>query len=277
MNRRELGGVALAAAFGAYVLKSGWFDRKSEAPGPFPYDGAPLAPGAEARLTVGGWTLSDVEGPPRQRALTRAPSPGETRWWVFFGGNGPGYLEEARAVLEALDAGRGFGLAAVAPPGFDGSPGRPSPQSLRAGATAAVRWLVATRKPRELHLAGFSMGSNAALAAAHALAKDGVPARGVVLLAPFTWMDVTDKGLRGLLRTPDRYDNLALVSGSLPPIRVLHGLADTALPPEHGEELARRLGASFQSFPGVGHAELMKHPAALAEASKPFSQSGATE
>ncbi|QSQ28274.1 alpha/beta fold hydrolase [Pyxidicoccus parkwayensis] len=272
-----MGVAALAAALGGVVLKFGWLDRRSEAPGPFPYDGAPLASGSEARLTAGGWTLSDVNGPPRQRALTRAPAPGQTRWLVFFGGNGPGYLEEARSVLEALDAGRGFGLAAVAPPGFDGSPGRPSPQSLRAGAEAAVRWLVATHRPEELQLVGFSMGSNAALAAAHALAKDGRPARGVVLLAPFTLMDVTDKGLCGLLRTPDRYDNLSLVSEGLPPVRVLHGLADAALPPAHGEELARRLGAPFHSFQGVGHAELLKHPAALAEASKSFSQSGVTE
>jgi pimeloyl-ACP methyl ester carboxylesterase len=270
VNRRELTVAALAASLGGAVLKFGWLDRKAEAPGPFPYDGAPLASGAEARLTAGGWKLNDVEGPPRQRALTRAPAPGETRWVVFFGGNGPGYLEEARSVLEALDAGRGLGLAAVAPPGFDGSPGSPSPKSLRTGAEAAVRWLVATHRPGPgaIHLVGFSMGSNAALAAAHALAKDGVPARGVVLLAPFTLMDVTDKGLRGLLRTPDRYDNLSLAAAGLPPVRVLHGLADAALPASHGEELARRLGASFHAFPGVGHAELLKHSAALAEASK---------
>lgn len=269
--------VLVAAALAGVVLKLGWLDRKTEVPGPFPYDGAPLPSGAEARLTAGGWTLSDVAGPPRQRALTRAPVPGEKRWVVFFGGNGPGYLEEARSVLEALDAGRGLGLAAVAPPGFDGSPGRPSPGALRAGAEAAVRWLVATHRPGAVHLVGFSMGSNAALAAAHALAKDGMPARGVVLLAPFTVMDVKDKGLRGLLRTPDRYDNLSLAAAGLPPVRVLHGLADAALPAAHGEELARRLGASFQAFPGVGHADLLKHPAALAEASKPFSATGVTE
>jgi pimeloyl-ACP methyl ester carboxylesterase len=259
--------MALAGALGGVVLKFGWLDRTSEAPGPFPYDGAPLSPGAEARLTAGGWTLSDVAGPPRQRALTRPPAPGESRWVVFFGGNGPGYLEEARSVLESLDAGRGLGLAAVAPPGFDGSPGRPSPAALRAGAEAAVRWLVATHRPdpESLHLVGFSMGSNAALAAAHALRRDGLQARSVVLLAPFTRMDVTDKGLRGRLRTPDRYDNLSLVAEGLAPVRVLHGQADAALPPSHGEELARRLGAPFRTFPGVGHSELLKHDAALAE------------
>ncbi|MFP2906590.1 alpha/beta fold hydrolase, partial [Pyxidicoccus sp. 3LFB2] len=127
---------------------------------------------------------------------------------------------------------------------------------------------VATHRPGPdaIHLVGFSMGSNAALTAAHTLARDGRKARSVVLLAPFTRMDVTDKGLRGRLRTPDRYDNLALVAEGLPPVRVLHGQADSALPPSHGEELARRLGAPFQSFPGVGHSELLKHPNALAEA-----------
>nr|WP_225937701.1 alpha/beta fold hydrolase [Myxococcus sp. RHSTA-1-4] len=251
---------------GVLSVKLGWPDRREPAPGPFVYDGAPLPPGAEARLTAGGWTLSDVAGPFRQRALARPPSGGETRWVVFFGGNGPGYLDEARGVLESLDAGRGLGLAAVAPPGFDGSEGAPSPEALRAASEAAVRWLVTTHQPSALYLVGFSMGSHAALAAAHALAHDGKPARSLVLMAPFTRMDVTDKGLWGRLRLPDRYDNLPLAISGLPPARVLHGLADPALPPAHGEEVARRLGASFQSFPGVGHSELLKHPAALAEA-----------
>jgi hypothetical protein len=258
----------LVGALGVVSVKLGWTDRREPVPGPFPYDGAPLTPDAEARLTAGGWKLMEVEGPPRQRALVRPPLSGEQRWVVYFGGNGPGYLEEARAVLESLDAGRGFGLAAVAPPGFDGSSGSPSPEALRAGAEAAVRWLVAAHRadPSTIRLAGFSMGSYAALAAAHALARGGTPARSLVLLAPFTRMDVTDKGLWGRLRTPDRYDNLSLATPGLPPARVLHGLADGALPPSHGEELARRLGASFQSFPGVGHSELLKHPAALSEA-----------
>ncbi|MFP2927860.1 alpha/beta hydrolase fold domain-containing protein, partial [Pyxidicoccus sp. 3LG] len=197
----------------------------------------------------------------------------------FFGGNGPGYLAEARGVLESLDAGRGLGLAAVAPPGFDGSPGKPSPEALQAGARAAVRWLVSAHgvRPASLQLVGFSMGSQAALAAAQALKQDGTPAKGLVLMAPFTEMDVTDPGLWGRLRTPDRYDNLSLAAPGLPPVRVLHGLADGALPPSHGEELARRLGGSFQGFPGVGHSELLKHPAALAEARAQLEAIGETE
>jgi hypothetical protein len=256
----------LASALGVVSMKLRWPDTREPAPGPFIYDGAPLSPEAEARLTAGGWTLSAVEGPPRQRALVRPPTGGETRWLLFFGGNGPGYLAEARGVLESLDAGRGLGLVAVAPPGFDGSEGTPSPEALREASEAAARWLVRTHQPSALHLGGFSMGSHAALAAAHALARDGTPARSLVLLAPFTLMDVTDKGWWGRIRLPDRYDNLALATPGLPPARVLHGQADGALPPSHGEALARRLGATFQAFPGVGHSELLKHPAALAEA-----------
>nr|WP_246357379.1 alpha/beta hydrolase [Pyxidicoccus fallax] len=251
---------------GVVSMKLRWSERREPAPGPFVYDGAPLPEGAEARLTAGGWTLGDVEGPYRQRALARPPSGGETRWVVFFAGNGPGYLAEARGVLESLDAGRGLGLAAVAPPGFDGSHGEPSPEALRAASEAAAKWLVATHRPSAVSLVGFSMGSHAALAAAHALSREGTPARSLVLMAPFTLMDVTDKGLWGRVRLPDRYDNLSLATTGLPPARVLHGQADPALPPSHGEALARRLGASFQSFPGVGHSELLKHPAALAEA-----------
>lgn len=258
----------LVGAVGGVAVKLGWPGRNADVPGPFLYVGEPLATGAEARLTQGGWTLGSTGAPTSLRTLTRPPAAGQTRWVVFFGGNGPGYLEEARAVLESLDAGRGLGLAAVAPPGFDGSPGTPSPEALRAGAETAVRWLAATHRlgAGSIDLVGFSMGSNAALAAAHSLARNGTPARSLVLFAPFTQMDVRDAGLWGRVRTPDRYDNLALALAGLPPARVLHGLADPALPPSHGEALARKLGASFKSFPGVGHQDLLKHPDALAEA-----------
>ncbi len=258
----------LVGALGGGAVMFGLRGRRGEVPGPFLYTGEPLAAGAEARLTQGGWTLGDTGAPSSLRTLTRPPSPGQTRWLVFFGGNGPGYLADARAVLEALDGGQGLGLAAVAPPGFDGSPGTPSPESLRAGAEAAVRWLSATHQPGAGHidLLGFSMGSGAALAAAHALAKDGTPARSLVLLAPYTQMDVTFPGLWGRIRVPDRYDNLTLASAGLPPARVLHGLSDEALPASHGEALSRQLGAAFKGYPGVGHLDLLKHPGVLAEA-----------
>nr|AHE14558.1 hypothetical protein asmbl_19 [uncultured bacterium] len=257
----------LVGALGGGAVMFGLRGRRGEVPGPFLYVGEPLAAGAEARLTQGGWTLGDTGAPSSQRTLTRPPAPGQTRWLVFFGGNGAGYLAEARAVLEALDAGRGLGLAAVAPPGFDGSPGTPSPEALRAGAETAVRWLSATHQPGagNIDLVGFSMGTGAALAAALALAKDGTPARSLVLLAPYARMDVTSPGLWGRLRVPDRYDNLSLASAGLPPARVLHGLADPALPASDGEQLARRLGGLFKGYPGVGHQDLLQHPAALDE------------
>jgi hypothetical protein len=258
----------LVGVLGGGAVMFGLRGGRGEVPGPFLYTGEPLAAGAEARLTEGGWTLGDTGAPTPLRTLTRPPAPGQTRWLVFFGGNGGGYLADARAVLEALDGGRGLGLAAVAPPGFDGSPGTPSPEALRAGAEAAVRWLSSTHQPGagNVDLLGFSMGTGAALAAAHALAKDGTPARSLTLLAPYSRMDVTFPGLWGRIRVPDRYDNLALTSPGLPPARVLHGMADQALPASHGMELARRLGGHFKGYPGVGHLELLKDPDVLAEA-----------
>lgn len=105
-----------AAVLAVGILMVGLTRDDADLPGPFPYTGAPLSAEERARLASEGWTVTGPDAPPRLVALTRPPSAGETRWLVYFGGNTPGYLAEAKSVLLSLDEGRGLGLAAIAPP-----------------------------------------------------------------------------------------------------------------------------------------------------------------
>ncbi|WP_426751098.1 alpha/beta hydrolase family protein [Myxococcus sp. Y35] len=247
----------------------GWPRHDPEIPGPFPYTGAPLTAAERGELAAGGWTLTGPDAVPSNVALTRPPSNGETRWLVYFGGNTPGYLAEAKSILLSLDQGRGLGLAAFAPPGFDGSPGQPSPEALRDSAANAMRWLVSTHpsSAQGIHLVGFSMGSMAALAAAHTLHERATPARRLVLFAPFHQMKVRPEGLLGRLYRQHHYDNRPLLQvKQLPPTLVLHGMADSALPTVQGELVSRGLGATLKFYEDIGHADLLKHPPALADA-----------
>ncbi|AKQ67308.1 hydrolase of the alpha/beta superfamily [Myxococcus hansupus] len=251
------------------ILMVAWPRHDSENPGPFPYTGAPLTAEARTELATGGWTLAGPDAPPWQVAVTRPPAAGETRWLVYFGGNTPGYLAEGKDILLSLDEGRGLGLAAFAPPGFDGSPGEPSPEALRESATNAMRWLVSAHPTaaQNIHLVGFSMGSMSALAAAQTLNDLKAPARHLVLFAPFHQMKVRPSGLLGYVFRLHRYDNRPLLRNKeQPPALVLHGAADSALPPLQGNLVSRALSAPIKVYPDIGHADLLKHPAALADA-----------
>ncbi len=251
------------------ILMVAWPRNDTDNPGPFPYTGAPLTAEARGELTAGGWTLTGPDAPPGQFAVTRPPAAGETRWLVYFGGNTPGYLAEAQDILLSLDEGRGLGLAAFAPPGFDGSPGEPSPEALRESAAKAMRWLVSAHPSAagNIHLVGFSMGSMAALAAAQALNDVKAPAKHLVLFAPFHQMKVRPSGLRGYVFRLHRYDNRPLLKNKeQPPALVLHGAADSALPVAQGNHVSRALSAPIKVYPDIGHADLLKHPAALADA-----------
>ncbi|ATB47154.1 alpha/beta fold hydrolase [Corallococcus macrosporus] len=258
---------AVVLLMGIFML--GWLQNDEDLPGPFPYTGAPLSVEERAALASDGWTVTGPDAPPGLVALTRLPARGETRWLVYFGGNTPGYLAEAKSVLLSLDEGRGLGLAAIAPPGFDGSPGSPSPDALRESAADAMRWLTQTQPHTSegIHLVGFSMGSMSALAAALALQAQDTPARGLVLFAPFHAMRVGRTGPLGRLFGRHRYDNQPLLKPKQLPSRlVLHGGADSALPLVEGERVSRGLGAPLKTYPGIGHADLLKHPPALADA-----------
>ncbi len=260
---------AMVVVLVGWILMVGWPRHDPEFPGPFPYTGAALSPAERTELASGGWTVTGPDAPPWSVALTRPPVDGEARWLVYFGGNTPGYLSEAKAILLSLDQGRGLGLAAFAPPGFDGSPGKPSPEALRDSAANAMRWLVSAHPSaaRDLHLVGFSMGSMAALTAAHTLHERESPARGLVLFAPFHRMKVQPAGLLGRLLRQHRYDNRPLLQAKhLPPTLVLHGTADSALPLVQGELVSRGLGAPLKAYRDIGHADLLKHPPALADA-----------
>lgn len=104
-----------------------------------------------------------------------------------------------------------------------------------------MRWLTETHPAaaQDIHLVGFSMGTMSALAAAHALRAQETPARSLVLFAPFQAMKVGRMGLIGSLVGRHRYDNQPLLQPKrLPPALVLHGGADSALPPSRASASA---------------------------------------
>ncbi|WNZ64827.1 formyltransferase family protein [Myxococcus sp. MxC21-1] len=126
-----------------------------------------------------------------------------------------------------------------------------------------MRWLVTAHPAaaQGIHLVGFSMGSMAALSAAGTLQERDTPAKGLVLFAPFHRMKVRPAGFMGRVFGRHEYDNRTLLrTHRKVPTLVLHGGADSALPLVQGELVSRGLGARLMTYPGIGHAELLKHP-----------------
>jgi pimeloyl-ACP methyl ester carboxylesterase len=51
---------------------------------------------------------------------------------------------------------------------------------------------------------------------------------------------------------------------------VIHGLEDIAIEPEHGEDLARTLGAPYVAIEGAGHASPVEEPERVTAAIREF-------
>jgi pimeloyl-ACP methyl ester carboxylesterase len=66
---------------------------------------------------------------------------------------------------------------------------------------------------------------------------------------------------------PDHWDNRPLLAAVPAPVLVVHGLADTALPPSMGAQVAAALGprARLLQAPGLAHHEVLSDTSTLAE------------
>jgi hypothetical protein len=218
----------------------------------FTYDGERLSEAAYRKLTTDGFdaVALDVDGA-RLRGISRSPLKKDAPWVVFFAGNGPALLAEARAFTLAIAPTRAFGVVTFAYRGFDGSTGSSSRATLLADAMAAYDH-VRTRN-RHVHIVGFSLG---AMSAAH-LAATRAPLT-VSLLAPFTTIAIGPRSPFGRLLPGDRYSLLPSLTYPLAPVSVAHGDVDTVLPMSMGHEVAARVGTQLFEVEGTGHNDLLR-------------------
>lgn len=263
-GRRRTGraiGLALVGALvvGGIAMAIGRFGDRSLR---FPYL-AQAVPGSSLRaLATGGWEPWEVEVEPglRLQGLLRPPAEGERRFVLHFPANNEFVLEEARRDLAALFPTPGLGLATVAWRGFDGNPGRPSPEALAHDGAAVLAALLRERgiSAADVVLSGFSLGTWVALAVARQQEAAREAPAGVLLLAPMTRIRVLSKGPLARLAAGDLYDTAPLASPEGPPVLLLHGAQDDAFPSSMSLELKGRLGerAERAELAGVGHADL---------------------
>lgn len=187
-------------------------------------------------------------------------------WWrepqagrpviLFFHGNGGSVA--GRAPRFAIWMDHGFGVLAVEYPGYGGSGGSPSENSITAASEAAWNWLSdAGLKDQEIVIYGESLGSAVAvkLAAQH-------DARALVLEAPmYSVLSIAQSyypylPVKLLLRDP--WLSGEHITNVRSPLLVLHGDRDTLIPIESGRALfdAASEPKEFVTVRGAGHNNL---------------------
>ncbi|MEM8979833.1 MAG: alpha/beta fold hydrolase [Pseudomonadota bacterium] len=179
---------------------------------------------------------------------------------LFFMGN----AGNLRAFVPLLNVQMKTGATVVALNyrGGAGRPGIPSEDVLKSDALRAydyvVRNIASTGQKVVLH--GYSLGSGLAMHVASAREADGM-----VLTAPFFRLCevMTAQSFAPACFVPgvQRWDNAAVMGKISMPTLVMHGTADTVIPFEQGQRLARRLSsAHFETFEGEGHWSLVCDP-----------------
>lgn len=243
-----LGGVLLAYAI---ILPALYFSQRSLIfPAPASFPDLPQGYGAVRLRTSDGLELATAYRP----AQLGKPV------LVFFHGNGDNWTGGARA-LDAL-AKAGYGVLLPEYRGYGTNPGEPNEQGFYRDGRAALAWLAAHEiKPGRTVLIGNSIGSGVATQ----LASESSPAA-LVLISPFSSLpDVAAEKFRWLpvrWLVRDRFDNAAKLGTVKAPVLVLHGTADTMIPPEHAQRLAvANPRARLELLPGFDH-DLAYAPAA---------------
>lgn len=182
---------------------------------------------------------------------------------VFFHGNGDS-LAGAEVATRRLAA-AGYGLLLVEYRGYGGNPGKPNEAGLYRDGRAALEWLGDQGvPPHRLVLIGNSLGAGVATQ----LATEQ-PVAGLVIISGFVSLpEIAARHFRlfpARLLLSDRYDNEAKLPRVDAPLLVLHGTADTLIPPDHGVRLARAARrATLRLVPDAGH-ELAYLPASQEE------------
>lgn len=175
----------------------------------------------------------------------RSPAPAA----IYFHGNAE-FVDQNLHLLQALAA-QGVHVLLPEFPGYAGTDGRPSRDSLAEAGRLAYDWLMAREDVDAARIIGIgrSVGSGPAteLGAERPLAA-------LVLMAPFT--SVADFARR--LGAPaflvrDRFDNRARVAAFEGPVLVMHGRLDGIIPHAHGEAVAEAARRGELVTLGCGH------------------------
>ena len=244
------------------VLLLAWFQsRLIYLPPHHPQGARPLGP---AGVMVIAYRLLDAPQqayyiPPRQPSIAG-------RLWLVFSGNASGALDWGSFVQACPDEHAAFLL--IDYPGYGANGGAPSPESIQTGTAEALGALAAQLglSPEALAprcgVLGHSLGAAAALAwaGAHPVAR-------IVLVAPFTSMlDMARRTVGWPLCQVlvHRFDNRGsldrVLAAGAPPITILHGTADQAIPVAMGRELAARhpRAVALVEVPGAGHNDILQ-------------------
>lgn len=186
-------------------------------------------------------------------AIERPAKPGRPTI-LYTHGNG----EDLGTVVDLVDqwADEGFGVLAYDFPGYGHSTGKPLEHGCEAAIEAAWKHLTGTRKldSKSIVLVSRSVGGGPTVW----LAAHENPA-GMILMSPFTSAFA--------VRIPmpilpcDRFPNLKRIPDVKCPLLVIHGEADTLIPPSHGRKLVGAATVSDKRYLGIpeaGHDDLME-------------------
>ena len=208
-----------------------------------PLDPSGLPPGAviDTVRTADGLTLKGVE---------IAPHDGKPTLLVFHG-NGAAATGSIRWLAPLVA--EGYGVVAAEYREYSGNPGHGSEKGLAADADAFYARAKVLAGNGKLIVVGHSLGGGVAFGLATRRKLDAL-----VTVDTFTDLRaMAPAAARWLIA--DRYDNLAAIVTLDEPCYLIHGTADTVIPPDHGKALfeaaskAHRTGALF-TISGAGHA-----------------------
>jgi pimeloyl-ACP methyl ester carboxylesterase len=255
--RRVLAGSVLGVILAYGVTVGGLYAAQRSMIFPAPAGFADIPAGYErvGVNTADGLTLAAAWRPPTLGKPTA----------LFFHGNGDSWAGGARAMQALADA--GYGVLLPEYRGYGTNPGQPGEQDFYRDGHAALDWLGAQGiRADRVVLVGNSIGSGTATQ----LAAD-TPVAALILISPFASLPdlVAEKfpWLPGRWLVRDRFDNAAKLSRVRAPVLVLHGTADTMVPPVHARRLAQaQPRARLILVPGTDHDLAYLPQAQLAEA-----------
>jgi pimeloyl-ACP methyl ester carboxylesterase len=194
----------------------------------------------------------------RGRLLYHPAQPGKSVI-LFFHGNGDSVLGSIVAMRSLVAAGYGAVLPEFR--GFNGAPGIPDEQGLYRDARASRAWMTANGIAADrIVIIGYSLGTG--VAAQMALEQ---PPRALILVAPYASVAHVAAArfwwLPANLLVSERFDTAAKIGRIACPILLIHGTADTTIPPENSALLKMlSLDADRALFPGVGHGVVFEQP-----------------
>lgn len=185
----------------------------------------PRALNSEPDLQLVSWFLAPADGMPVI---------------VYFQGNAATIADRDFKVAPWHQA--GYGVWLVGYRGYGGNPGFPTEDGLYADARAALTELANDGvRPDQIILYGESLGTGVATQMAWELSKNGTPAKGLVLEAPFSAMGDAAQDhypfLPARLLVKDKFDSLSKIANIKTPLMIIHGARDRVVGQDHGRRL----------------------------------------